>query len=139
LGGSAFLPPLPCGERIEVRGVLVRPKIFDMLFKDDRMFVLEVSAVTTGSLTSNAPERKEWAVITRRNVSGYPPFRTDSFPTRVEAIDYYKKIVVETPLISLDNQPQNPSPSIEEYTAWLVSEKLYDPVLNPSAQVTSDV
>jgi hypothetical protein len=116
----------------------VRPKIFDLLFKDDRMFVLEVSAVTTRSLTSSAPEKSEWAVITRRNVTGYPPFRTDSFPTQAEAVQYYKKIVVETPRVSLGNKAPTRPPSLEEYTAWLVAEKLYDPLLNPGADVPSD-
>lgn len=115
----------------------MRPKILDVLFKDDRLFVLEVSAVTTRILTSNAPEKKEWAVITRRNVPGYPPFRTDSFPTRAEAVNYYKKVVVETPRVSLGNKSPNPPPSLEDYTAWLVAEKLYDPLLNPSADVDS--
>jgi len=116
----------------------MKPKIFDLLFKDDRLFVLEVSPVTTRSLTSNDPQRNEWAVITRRNVPGYPLFRTDSFPTRGEAVAYYKKIVVETPRVSYGNQSPSPVPSLEEYTSWLVSEQLYDQLLNPSANVVSD-
>jgi hypothetical protein len=34
----------------------MRPRIFDLLFKDDRMFVLEVSLITKSVLTSAAPE-----------------------------------------------------------------------------------
>jgi len=116
----------------------VRPKIFDLLFKDDRMFVLELCPVTTRSLTSNAPEKQEWAVITRRNVPGYPPHRSDAFPTRAEAIEYYKKVVVETPRVSLGNNSPATPPTLEAYTSWLVAENLYDPLLNPSAPVKSD-
>ena len=57
----------------------MRPKIFEMLFNDDRMFVLELSPVTTRPLTSDEPVRNEWVVITCRNVLGYPPFRSDTF------------------------------------------------------------
>jgi len=116
----------------------MRPKIFDLLFKDDRMFVLEVCPVTTRSLTSSAPEKQEWAVITRRNVPGYPPHRSDTFPNRGEAIDYYKKVVIETPRVSLGNKSPVPPPTLEAYTSWLVTENLYDPILNPSAPVKSD-
>ena len=110
----------------------MRPLIFDMLFHDDRMFVMEISPVTTRSLTSAAPEKRELAVITRRNVPGYPPFRSDSFPTKEAALAYYHKIVVETPRTSLGSQSPTPAPSLQRYTSWLVSEGLYDPVLNPS-------
>lgn len=117
---------------------MMRPKIFDLLFNDDRMFVLEVSRATTRGLTSSAPEKKEWAVITRRNVPGYPPHRSDTFATRTEALDYYKKVVVETPRVSLGNQSPNPSPTLDDYTAWLLAANLYDPILNPDAPVNSD-
>lgn len=116
----------------------MRPKIFDMLFKDDRMFILEVAPVTTHCPTSSAPKKQEWAVITRRNVPGYPPYRSDTFTTKTEALEYYKKVVVETPRVSLGNQPPNSSPSLEEYTTWLVAENLYDPALNPNAPVKSN-
>jgi hypothetical protein len=116
----------------------VRPKIFDLLFNDDRNFVFEMSAVSTRNLSTKEPERNEWAIITRRNVPGYPPYRTDSFSTRSEAVNYYKKIVVETPRVSLGNQSPNPPPSLEDYTAWLVAENLYDPLLNPSGRVATD-
>lgn len=99
------------------------------------MFVLEVAAVTTSDSTSSEPDKRQWAVITRRNVPGYPPYRTDSFSTRAEAIEYYKKIVVTTPRVSLGNQSPNPSPSLNDYQSWLLSENLYDPILNPDAPV----
>lgn len=116
----------------------MRPKILDLLFKDDRMFVLVVCPVTTRNLMSSAPAKQEWAVITRRNVPGYPPRRSDAFSTRAEAIKYYKRVVVETPRVSLGNKSPDPSPTLEEYTSWLLAENLYDPILNPSAPVKSD-
>lgn len=95
----------------------MRPKIFDLLFKDDRMFVLEVCPVTTRTSTSSAPEKHEWAVITRRNVPGYPPHRSDTFSTEAEAVEYYKKVVVETPRVSLGNKSSIPLPTLEAYTS----------------------
>ena len=116
----------------------MRPKIFDLLFRDDRLFVLEVAPVKTQDLMSSAPAKHEWAVVTRRNVPGYPPHRTDSFPSKSEAIAYYKKVVVETPRVSLGKKSPDPLPSLETYISWLVAEKLYDPVLNPTAEVRPD-
>jgi hypothetical protein len=116
----------------------MRPLIFDLLFKDDRMFILEVSVITRSLLTSAAPETREWAVITRRNVSGYPPVRTDSFSSRAEAVTYYEKTVVGTPRVSLGSKSPASPPSLDEYTEWLVSERLYDPLLNPNTEVKPD-
>ena len=99
---------------------------------DDRAFVLEISNVVKSSSRPGIDEveRHEWAVITRRNVLGYPPRRVDSFPSRPEAVEYYKEVVVGTPRVSLGESSPDPRPSIEEYTEWLVSEGLFDPVLN---------
>lgn len=116
----------------------MRPKIFDLLFKDDRMFILEVCPVTTSPLTSIDPPKKQWGVITRQNVLGYPPHRTDSFQTRSDAVSFYKKVVVETPRVSLGNKTPDPLPTIEDYTRWLIDEGLYDPLLNPDAPIDQD-
>ena len=113
----------------------MRPKIFDLLFKDDRMFVLEVCPITTSTLTSSDRPKKEWGVITRRNVPGYPPYRTESFLSQSEAVSYYKKEVIETPRDSLGNKSPDPLPTIEEYTRWLLDAGLYDPLLNPDASL----
>lgn len=84
------------------------------------MFVLEICSVKTSNLTSsNAPEN-EWAVITRRNVPGYPPYRTDTFRTQTDAVVFYKEVVVTTPRVSLGNKPPDPPPTIAEYTEWLI-------------------
>jgi hypothetical protein len=111
----------------------MRPKIFDMLFHDDRMFVLEISPVTTRTVTEPSQERQEWGAITRRNVPGYPPFRSDTFNTEEEALFFYKRTVVSTPRVSLGNQSPNPPPTLQQYTDWLIHSDTWDPVLNPNA------
>ena len=100
----------------------MRPLIFDILFNDDRKFVMEISRV----IVNGEPK---WAVITRRNVPDYPAFRTDNFETRNEALEYYKTVVVETPLVSLSGQSPNPRKSIEEYKQWLIDKGLTDDYL----------
>jgi hypothetical protein len=115
----------------------MRPNIFELLFNDDRMFVLEISWVTSSELISSAPEKQEWAVITRRNVLDYQPHRTDTFPTRIKAVEYYKDVVTETPRVSLGNESPVPPPTLESYTSWLMSEHLYDPILNPGAPISA--
>ena len=107
-----------------------------LITHDDRVFILEISSVLKSHSRPGMDdvERPEWAVITRRNVPGYPPRRVDSFPSRSEAVEYYKKVVAGTPRISLGESSPDPQPSIEEYTKWLVSEGLFDPVLNPGGK-----
>ena len=100
----------------------MRPLIFDMLFNDDRKFVMEISRVTVNG-------EPKWAVITRRNVPDYPAFRSDNFETKEEALEYYKSVVVETPLTSLNGQSPNPRKSIEEYKQWLIEKGLQDDYL----------
>lgn len=116
----------------------MRPKIFDLLFHDDRMFVLEVTPVTSRDGMSTVPEKREWAIVTRRNVPGYPQHRVDSFPTRAEAVAYFKCVVVETPRVSLAEKSPDPLPTIEAYSAWLVVQNLHDPILNPGAPRQTD-
>ena len=89
-------------------------------FLDDRMFVLEVAWVTRGSLLSLERE-KGWSVITRRNVHGYPPTRTDDFASRDEAIAFVKRLAPTTPRVSLGGASPEPTPSWEEHQDWLVS------------------
>lgn len=119
----------------------MKPLIFDLLFHDDRMFVLEVTAVETSDNESVVlaprlrPEAaKEWAVVTRRNVPGYPPFRVDRFPSQVEAVEFYKKTIVSTPRKSLGKKSPEPVPTLRQYTDWLVAENLFDPVLNSAGK-----
>lgn len=96
--------------------------IFDMLFHDDRQFVMEVSRTKSGA----AMAIDQWSVITRRNVPGYPPFRIDSFDTREEAQRFYESVVTKTPLVSLGGKPMDPEPTLDEFRAWLRSNGLKD-------------
>lgn len=98
--------------------------IFDMLFHDDRQFVMEITRTRKGAVAATAIE--QWSVVTRRNVQGYPPFRIDSFDTKEEAQRFYESIVVRTPLVSLGGKPIDPEPTLDEFRAWLRSKGLTD-------------
>tara|TARA_B100000315_G_C14238884_1_gene434407 strand:+ start:290 stop:613 length:324 start_codon:yes stop_codon:yes gene_type:complete len=105
------------------------------MFKDDRMYVLEISKSRTTPLdfAGNAvgTTSDKWTLVTRKNIEGFPPIRVDDFDTEEEAIKYYKKVVVEMPRVSLGNNSPEVTPSIKEYKEWLIREKLYDELLNP--------
>lgn len=78
------------------------------LYNDDRLFILDLSQITKGT-------EKIWAVITRRNCKGFPPYRVDEFDTKEDAIAFIKRIEPTTPLISFGGKsPQIPL----EYTAY---------------------
>lgn len=126
----------------------MRPKLFDVLFHDDRMYVLEICRASQSPPDANglvstqlggihhagAGSKRIWALVTRRNVPGYPPTRSDSFDSYSDAVDYYKTVVVTTPRVSLGERPPEPAPTLQQYVDWLKSEKLYDPLLNPEAK-----
>lgn len=79
------------------------------LYKDDRLFILDLQL---------AQKNKQlvWAVTTRRNIDGFPPFRVDDFPTKEEALAFIQKIEPETPRISLGGKsPQHPL----EYASYI--------------------
>jgi len=123
----------------------MRPRLFDLLYRDDRMYVLEISRASQsapdadglistqlgGNQPTGAGSKQVWALVTRRNVPGYPPTRSDAFDSYSDAVDYYKTVVVTTPRVSLGERPPQPSPTLEEYVEWLKSEGLFDPLLNP--------
>lgn len=72
------------------------------LYKDDRLFILDLQF-------AQKSKQPVWAVITRRNVDGFPPFRVEDFPTKEAAITFIHTIEPETPLISLGGKsPQHP-------------------------------
>ena len=100
----------------------MRPLIFDMLYNDDRKFVMEISRVTVNSLP-------KWSVITKRNVPDYPPFRVDNFDTREDAFKFYCELVPTTPLISLGEKSPDPPITLEQYKEWLKSKSLKDEYL----------
>jgi hypothetical protein len=91
---------------------------------DDRIFVLELAQVTTNSLTKIERPKKRWVVITRRNVPGYPPFRSDDFASRDEAIRFLHDIARTTPRISLGGRSPQSSPTLSEFKEWLAFQGL---------------
>jgi hypothetical protein len=97
-----------------------------LFYLDDRMYVLEVSFVTTSSPTTNEPSKQEWVVTTRRNVVGYPPRRCDTFPTFQEAMDYVISVEPSTPRVSLNGAWPNPVPTYEGHLAWLRDQGIDD-------------
>jgi hypothetical protein len=129
---------VPCWEKKASDDYHNELESINQLFHDDRMFVFEVAPVTTRRHDSQHRPQKEWAVITRRNVPGYPGTHTTTFLTRSEAVTYYRKVVVGTPRISLDQSSPNPKPSLNEYTSWLKEENYYDQLLNPEAPIVKD-
>ena len=113
----------------------MRPLILDLINNDDRMHVFTINKSESRSINFNGDslgdEKHEWAVVTRRNNMFYSPIRVESFRTKKKALDYYLKIVVSTPRVSLGNKPPKKSPSIKEYKDWLIEKRLHDPILNP--------
>ncbi|MGD0532664.1 MAG: hypothetical protein ABSA62_10455 [Methyloceanibacter sp.] len=85
---------------------------------DDRLFVLELARVTTRSTTRADAPTERWAVITRRNVPGFPPFCSDDFESREKAIEYLNGVAPQTPRITLGGRSPNPVPSLSEFKAW---------------------
>ena len=96
-------------------------------FHDDRMFVLQVAPVTLSrdiGSCSLPKTSKRWAVITRRNVPGYPPSRTDDFHSREEAVAYLKKVAPQTPRVSLGGKSPDPPLSWDGFQDWLESIRI---------------
>jgi hypothetical protein len=91
----------------------------DYQYNDDRKFIMEITNIKESGMP-------KFAIITRRNVPGYPPFRVDTFEKSKDALDYYKILVVKTPLISLNGESPNPIKTIEEYKQWLMESGLTD-------------
>jgi hypothetical protein len=116
----------------------MRQRVFDMVFKDDRMVVLEVAPDTADRFSGDGVRPLQWAVITRRNVPGYPVQAVVSFPTRAEALAHYHQAVVQTPRLSLGGRAPHPVPSVDEYIGWLDHNELFDPVLNPDGALRFD-
>jgi len=116
----------------------MRQRIFDMLFKDDRMVVFELAPDITQRLSPSASGSRDWAVIARRNVPGFPVESVVTFADRDAALAHYRRAVVDTPRLSLGGRSPAQPPSLEAYTLWLISNQLHDPVLNPNAPARFD-
>jgi hypothetical protein len=116
----------------------MQQRVFDMLFKDDRMVVLELAPDTADRLSGSGARSDRWAVITRRNVPGYPVQAVVSFCSRDEALAHYLRTVVLTPRLSLGGRAPEPASTVEAYGRWLEQNNLHDPVLNPEGPVRFD-
>jgi hypothetical protein len=86
-----------------------------MIYRDDRLFILDLQLASKG-------DRQVWAVTTRRNTDGFPPFRVDDFETRSEAIEFIRRIEPTTPRISCDGRPPENPVSYEQYVLTLHGE-----------------
>jgi hypothetical protein len=82
------------------------------VFNDDRLFILDMQIADKGG-------DEVWAVVTRWNHNGFPPYKVNDFPTQMEAIQFIKKIEPQTPRISLGGKSPSPVPSYIENLAIL--------------------
>ena len=72
------------------------------VYNDDRLFILDLILTEKDCCTF-------WAVVTRRNHEGFPPFKVDKFNSKEEALTFIRKIEPTTPLISLGGKsPEKP-------------------------------
>ena len=78
------------------------------IYKDDRIFILDLTP-------AKKKERSIWVVVTRRNYDGFPPFRTNEFKTKEEAISFIKKIEPTTPCISFSGKSPKLTLAYEDY------------------------
>ena len=85
------------------------------VYHGDRLFILDLSPAKKGAASV-------WAVTTRRNCEGFPPFRVDDFPTEEEAIAFIKRIEPQTPRISLGGRAPTPTLSDEDHCVRLTRE-----------------
>jgi hypothetical protein len=85
------------------------------VYRDDRVFILDLQLASKG-------DRQVWAVTTRRNIDGFPPFRVDDFETREKAVEFIQRIEPTTPRISFGGRPPNNPVSYDEYVLQLHEE-----------------
>jgi hypothetical protein len=85
------------------------------VYRDDRVFILDLQLASKG-------DRQVWAVTTRRNIDGFPPFRVDDFETREKAVEFIQRIEPTTPRISFGGKPPNNPVSYDEYVLQLHEE-----------------
>jgi hypothetical protein len=96
------------------------------MYRDDRVFILDLQLASKG-------DRQVWAVTTRRNIDGFPPFRVDDFETREKAIEFIQRIEPTTPRISFGGKPPENPVSYDEYVLQLHGEGI------PSAMEIQDM
>lgn len=77
------------------------------IYNDDRLFILDLQTAKKNNVIV-------WAVVTRWNHKGFPPYKVNDFKTQLEAIQFIKKIEPQTPRISLEGHaPEIPLSYIE--------------------------
>ena len=96
------------------------------MYRDDRVFILDLQLASKGV-------RQVWAVTTRRNIDGFPPFRVDDFESRERAVEFIQRIEPTTPRISLGGKPPENPVSYDEYVLKLHGEGI------PSAMEIHDM
>ena len=96
------------------------------MYRDDRVFILDLQLATKGV-------RKVWAVTTRRNVDGFPPFRVDDFETKEKAIEFIQRIEPTTPRISYGGKSPETPVSYDQFVLQLHEEGI------PSAMEIHDM
>jgi hypothetical protein len=71
-------------------------------YNDDRLFILDLTQAKKGN-------RIIWAVVTRHNYQGFPPFQIDEFDSKEDAVSFIMKTESSMPRISLGgDSPQIP-------------------------------
>jgi hypothetical protein len=85
------------------------------MYRDDRLFILDLQIASKG-------DKEVWAVTTRRNIEGSPPFRVDDFETKAKAIEFIRQIEPTTPRISFGGKPPESPVSYDEYVLQLKDE-----------------
>jgi hypothetical protein len=104
------------------------------IYKDDRIFILDLTQAKKGN-------NSVWAIITRRNIDGFPPTRTDEFETKEKAIEYIKQIEPTTPRISLNGKSPKVPLSYENYCNKLMKQgipsamEIYDLNINTKREI----
>ena len=78
---------------------------------DDRMFILQLRQAKKSG-------KNVWAVLTRRNVEGYPTRRVDDFDSKEKATSFIKQVEPLTPRISLGGEAPSTVLTYEEFLSW---------------------
>ena len=67
----------------------------------------------------------KYAVLTFKNVNGYPPVRDDVFDSLEEAVEYIRTIIPDVPLVSLEGKPCSFT-SDEEYRSFIIEYNMIE-------------
>lgn len=86
-------------------------KFNDEIYRDDRMFVLNLSL-------GNVNNKTKYIIMTYRNIPQLPAVRHDHFYTQEEAINYIKKVEPSVPLTSLNRKPLDIPKDLDRWEYW---------------------